>query len=134
MAHIVQFPDAESEAISLLIKNTSNAPVSTVIPQSHSISDSRIRVSRTGGVVRDRVTDSALVLVECFASTTVKAQMLAADARAIMLQAGQLSKNIRHSKEAGGISYLPDPSSGQPKYQFLIQMDLKGKTLEIGSK
>lgn len=132
MTVVVTFPDAEETAINLLKEQLGDIPVSTVVPQAHTVTDARIRVSRTGGVISNKVTDGALILVECYSDTTAAASRLAAKARTVMLNAPGLTGVVRHVIEAGGLSYLPDPVTGQPKYQFLVQLDMRGETTMMG--
>src|SRR5699024_2495459 len=76
MAELVAPPDVEGMVISYLTSRLDGVHVSTIYPREDS--SLAVRVSVTGGEVTGRVVASPRVLVECWASSTVAAQQLAA--------------------------------------------------------
>lgn len=126
MTETIIFPDAETLTINLLKPRLTPTPVSTIIPATHTPQDTHIRVTRAGGARHNLTTDSALIITEIYAPTTLEAANLAARARGIMQAAAGLDARVRKVKEAGGLVFLPDPESNQPKYQFVTQLFIAG--------
>lgn len=131
MVELIGFPDAEAVAITLLKSQLSArgvaAKVATKVPTPRP--DLLVRVSRVGGVSRDIVTDSATLLIECSGLTEIAASDLASLARAIMLAAARLTPNVTRAVDGGGIVSLSDPDTNSPRYQFVVQLDLRGTTV-----
>lgn len=126
MTEIIKFPDGESFLVGLLKPRVTPVKVATRVPKGHTINDKLVRVSRTGGPSVDIITDGGTYLVEAFAATDGDAFDLCADARAVALAAARLSDRVRRVSDGGGPAYLPDPDSGQPKYQFMVQLNMRG--------
>lgn len=74
MAELVASPDVEGMVIAHL-KTALEVPVSTIFPRDGTRA---VRVSATGGAVTGRVVASSRVLIECWDTSTSKAQQLAA--------------------------------------------------------
>lgn len=129
MTEVIKFPDGEAFLVGLLKTRVAPVKVATRVPKGHTSSDKLVRVSRTGGPSVDIVTDGGTYLVETFAATDGDAYDLCAIVRAVALAAARLSDRVRRARDGGGPSYLPDPDSGQPKYQFLVQLDMRGTVL-----
>lgn len=126
MTEIIKFPDGEAFLVGLLKTRVAPVKVATRVPAGHTPSTKFVRVSRTGGPSRDIVTDGGTYLLECYAATDGDAYDLCAEVRAIVLAAARLSDRVRRAVDGGGPAFLPDPDSGQPKYQFLVQLDMRG--------
>ena len=126
MAEIIRFPDGELFLIELLKPRIAPVKVASLVPKQHTQSDKLVRVSRTGGPTKDLVTDGGTYLIECYAASVGDAYALCAEVRAVALAAARLSNKVRKATDGGGISFLPDPDSGQPKYQCLVQLDMRG--------
>lgn len=126
MAEIIKFPDGELFLVGLLKTRITPVKVATQVPATHTPSTKFVRVSRTGGPSVDLITDGGTYLVECYAATDGDAYDLCATVRAIVLAAARLSDRVRRAVDGGGPAFLPDPDSGQPKYQFLVQLDMRG--------
>lgn len=133
MVEVIAFRDVEGFAVSFLKAQFASrglvSKVGTKLPGKHSSSDAFVRVSRSGGVARDLVTDSPTVLVECFGADTVSASNLATVARALLLASARLTDTVTRATDGGGVAFLPDPDTNQPKYQFLVQLDIRGTAI-----
>lgn len=128
MTEIIAFPDAESFAVAFLKGRAerSGRDVGTKAPKTGT---RYTRVSRSGGVSRDLVTDSATILVECFADDGVTAADDAKIDRALLMASARLSKDVTRVTDVGGVVFLPDPDTNKPRYQFVVQLDLRGAAL-----
>lgn len=131
MTEVISFPDGEAFLVSFLKGRVAPVKVGTKLPASHTVSDSFVRVSRTGGPSVDIVTDGGTYLIEGFAATTGAASALTGRSRSYVLAAARLSGLVRRVVDGGGLAYMPDPDSGQPKYQCLVQLDMRGQTLSV---
>lgn len=131
MVEVIAFRDAEAFTRSFLKAQLSargdTVAVGTKIPATRP--DRFIRLSRVGGGARDLVTDSPRILVECFALDTVAASDLAKVARALLLAAARLSDGVTKATDGGDVAFLPDPDTNQPRYQFVVQLDLRGTAI-----
>lgn len=128
MAEIISFPDPESWVVAFLKGRPERGgrKVGTKAPKTGT---RYTRVSRSGGVTKNLVTDSPTILVECFADDTVTASGDARIDRALLLAAARLSDDVTKVTDVGGPSFLPDPDSGLPRYQFVVQLDMRGTAL-----
>ena len=128
---VIAFSDAEAFTVKFLKSEFSKrgvvAAAGTKVPSS--IPNGFVRVSRVGGGQRDLVTDSPRMLCECFATSTVAASDLAKVTRALMLASARLSSKVTRAVDGGGVSFLPDPSTNNPRYQFLVQLDIRGSAI-----
>lgn len=129
MTEVIRFPDGEAFLVGLLKPRIAPVKVATRVPASHKPTDKFVRVSRTGGASRDLVTDGGVYLIECYAASDGDAYDLCSSVRAVALAAARLSELIRKATDGGGPAYLPDPDSGQPKYQCLVQLDMRGTAI-----
>ncbi len=131
----VAFPDVEAIVVAHLKQELTargdTAAVSTGIPASRP--PRLVRVGRTGGAQRDAVTDMPQVLIECWDTRTNTASGLARLVRSL-IQALPVNATyggqVRHVSEFGGLTFYPDPLSGSPRYQFAVQLNIRGNALE----
>lgn len=127
MSEIIVAPDAEAKAVAFLKAQFTAAgdaaKVGTKFPSSGSTRF--VRLSRAGGSSRDIAYDSPRLLFECFSDTTVRAERLCALTRGIVLAWARLSDDVTRVRDAGEMAYVPDPDSGQDRYQFAVQVDVK---------
>lgn len=131
MPEVIAFPDVEKFTVAFLkaqfTDRSIDVKVGTKVPKT--MPDQFVRVSRTGGTSKNLVTDGATVLVECFGHDTVAPSDTARVARALLLAAGRLTDDVTRAVDGGGIAFNPDPDTNLPRYQFLVQLDMKGFAL-----
>ncbi|MEQ6899009.1 hypothetical protein [Microbacterium sp. KR10-403] len=75
------------------------------------------------------MTDSPMILVECFADDGGTAADDAKIDRALLMAAARLSDDVTRVTDVGGPSFLPDPDTNLPRYQFTVQLDMRGTAL-----
>lgn len=126
MAEVIIAPDAEGRAVAFLKAQFTaigdTAKVGTKFPASGS---SRfVRVVRVGGV-SDLAYDHPRLVFICSGDSTVSAERLCALTRGLILAWARLSDDVTRVQDAGDMAYLPDPDSGQDRYQFAAQVDMK---------
>lgn len=127
MTEIVVFPDVEGILVRAL-PSLLGVPVSTRVPPKRPASF--VRVRRVGGTKPNRVTDAALVVVECWAATEPEAERLAARANAYVFALAQTEHDgdyVRRVREVAGPQAFPDPITESPRYQFTVQIDTRGE-------
>jgi hypothetical protein len=123
---MILFPDIEGVLVTHL-KPLVGVSVSTRVPDPRPASFVRLR--RVGGTRRDLVTDSALIVVECWAADSVAARDLGARTLAHVHEMPDVEvsgASIRRVVEVGGLQSFPDPVTDSPRYQFTVQIDTKG--------
>jgi hypothetical protein len=118
-------PNAELVAKALL-SDALSIPVYQTPPRTPP--ERYIRVARAGGVMRNRVTDAATMVISCYATDPADAADLANQARAALVAgrghraAGVL---VRGWVEMGGPAYYPDPDrNDRVRYQFTGELRL----------
>lgn len=126
MVEVIVAPDAEGRAVAFLKAQFASvgdsAGVGTKFPASGS---SRfVRVMRAGGVSGLAYDRPRLVFI-CSEASTVKAERLSALTRGFVLAWARLSDDVTRVQDAGDMAYVPDPDSGQDRYQFAVQADMK---------
>lgn len=128
MAEVIAFPDPEKWVVTFLKSRTerSGRTAATKVPKT---GDRYTRISRVGGAARDLVTDSPMILVECFAADGVTAADDAKIDRALLMASARLSDDVTRVIDVGGPSFLPDPDTNLPRYQFTVQLDMRGTAL-----
>ncbi|PVE94993.1 hypothetical protein [Microbacterium sp. TPD7012] len=126
MAEVIIAPDAEGRAVAYLKARFTalgdSAKVGTKFPATGS---SRfVRVVRAGGVSELAYDHPRLVFI-CSGSSSVTAERLCSLTRALVLAWARLSDDVTRVQDAGDMAYVPDPDSGQDRYQFAVQVDMK---------
>lgn len=130
MTEIVAFPLAEAVVVTYLSFTLPDAWVATKVPNPRW--PLMVRVGRAGGTRRDLVTDRPMITVECWGETPVDAADLARLARAhVWAMPGQMIAGVwvRRCVEVSGPQSYPDPETTLPRYQFTVQLDLRGEVL-----
>lgn len=85
-----------------------------------------VQVSRVGGVAR-LVTESPMVQFIVWGGTWSSAFSLAARVRRIVHSVTVLEgQPIYRIREVGGLSRSPDPVDGSPRYQFTVEVQIRG--------
>lgn len=128
---VVVHQDAEARAVTYLRARLPGmgvtATVATRVPSQRP--PLMVRVSRTGGPARDVVTDQPQLTVECWGTDSVQAGNLARFCRALMHawpRDDQHGRDVGRVSEVGGLAAFPDPLSDQPRYQFTVQVAMRG--------
>lgn len=124
---VIAFPDVEAFAVTYLRSKITGATVATRVPTT--MPAQMVRVSRAGGAARDLVTDSALLLVECWAESSVAASELARLCRAHLLAAARASNLVTKVVDVSGTVSLPDPATNNPRYQFTVELHMRGSAI-----
>lgn len=117
-------PDAEMAAVALL-REKLDVPVFITPPREVPVT--YIRIVRLGGIMRNIVTDSALIGVNCYSQERHVAARLANDARAILTGSqGTVSDGagIRFWREVSGPVNFPQPDVDRVRYQFTGELRL----------
>lgn len=131
MVEVIVARDAEGAAVAFLKAQFAtvgdSAGVGTKFPAKGS--QRFVRVSRAGGVSRDIAYDSPRLVFECYGSSSVTAERLCALTRGFILAWSRLSDDVTRVQDAGDMAYMPDPDSGQDRYQFAVQADMKMSAL-----
>lgn len=127
MVEVIAFADVEAFAVSYLRSKIAGATVATRVPTT--MPDQMVRVSRIGGAARDLITDASLVLVECWGTSTVSASELARQCRAHLLASARVTDSVTKAVDTSGVAFLPDPGTNSPRYQFTVELHLRGSTI-----
>lgn len=127
MVEVIVARDAEGAAVAFLKAQFASvgdsAKAGTKFPPGGS--QRFVRVVRAGGVSRDIAYDSPRLVFECYGSSSVTAERLCALTRGFILAWARLSDDVTRVQDAGDMAYVPDPDSGQDRYQFAVQVDMK---------
>lgn len=127
MVEVIVARDAEGAAVSFLKAQFTAlgdaAKVGTKFPAAGS--QRFVRVVRAGGVTKDIAYDSPRLVFECSGSSSVNAERLCALTRGLVLAWARLSDVVTRVQDAGDMAYVPDPDTGQDRYQFAVQVDMK---------
>lgn len=117
-------PDAEMAAVALL-REKLGVPAFITPPREAPVT--YIRIVRLGGTMRNIVTDSALIGVNCYSQERNIAARLANDARTI-LQGSQGTVHggagIRFWREVSGPVNFPQPDVDRVRYQVTGELRL----------
>lgn len=127
---IVRFPDAVALVCDYLRTALSGPPVGSRVPDP--MPRVFVRVERIGGL-RGLVTDRPRIDVEAWADTEAGAADLCEDARMYLLAMSGKRGEATVSKvsEVSGPMWLPDASTGRPKYAFAVEFTMRG-TQHVG--
>lgn len=122
---VVKFPDAVFVVVEYLRAALSGPPVGSRVPDP--MPPEFVRVQRIGGL-RGPITDRPRIDVEAWAETESRAWELSEDARAyVMAMAGKRGETtVSHVSEVSGPMWLPDASTGRPKYAFAVEFTTRG--------
>lgn len=126
MTEVIVAPDAEGRAVAFLkaqfAARGDSAKVGTKFPAKGS--QRFVRVTRAGGV-SDLAYDRPRLVFICSGSSSVDAERLCALTRAFVFAWARLSDEVTKVEDAGDMAYVPDPDSGQDRYQFAAQPSMK---------
>lgn len=130
----VAFTDVEALAVAYLRAQLSargdTAKVATEVPSPRPTR--LVKVTRNGGVATWPVTDTALLVAQCWDTDTIGASTLARLVRALLwaLPADAThGADVRRVDEVGGLAFFPDPNTDLPRYQLSVEINIRGSTL-----
>ena len=134
MAEVVVFTDAEALTVAYLRAQLTargdTARVATEVPNPRPTR--LVKVTRTGGPAVYPATDTPTITVQCWDDDTVDASGLCRLTRALLwaLPADAThGADIRKVVEVGGPAFFPDPATDLPRYQFSVQLNVRGAAL-----
>ena len=130
MAEVIVSPDVEALVVAFLKSEYAARDIlAQVGTKVRSGWTAYTRVSRIGGGMRDIAYDSPRMLFECYADDTVTASDLARVTRALILAWSRIADTVTRVQDGGDTSFLPDPDTNKPRYQFVAQLDVKGSAI-----
>lgn len=132
MSEAVGFPDVEAALVPYLTGRLTArqlpARVATKIPGQRPTR--LVKVTRTGGVRRNLVTDAPTVMFECWDVDDVAAAELGRVVRAeVQALADDAITGVAYRSEVGGLANWPDPDSENARYVFTVELLVRGSTL-----
>lgn len=116
------FPDVEALLVAWL-KPRVGVPVSVRVPSDRPASF--VRVTRVGGPKKTVVSDHPMVSVQCWAASGAAAAALGAKVRALVDAVVEMP-GVYGVLETGGLMNYPDPDSKSDRYQFTVQLHIRG--------
>lgn len=122
---VVVFPDAVFVVIQYLRAALGDTPVYSRVPESRPAQF--VRVERLGGLRSSLVTDRPRIDVECWADSEEAAEALMSRSRAhVLAMAGKRGETtVYNVAEVSGPMWLPDSTSGQPRYSFAVEFSTR---------
>lgn len=131
MTQVILFPDAPELVIGYLTDElaTRSEAASAFKDVPHPRPDTFVTVRLGGGVRHTIVSDSPILIVECWAPTAEDAHDLAQLCRALInALPGTTHDGVAFYRvdELGGPIDLPDPLSDVPRFTFSAQVHLRG--------
>ena len=135
LVEVIAFPDAEAVVVAFLKAELTargeSAKVGTKVPANRPAR--MVKVTRTGGLRRNLMTDSPQLTFECWAATDADAAGLAGLVRAVVGAASSLplplGAQCSRVQEVGGPVSFPDPDTALPRYHFTMSLELRGQIL-----
>jgi len=125
---VIAFPDAEALAIAWLTgKLGAGVTIATKVPATRPAKF--VKVTRTGGVQRDLISDDAQLTFECWAASEIDASAICRLVRAhLKAVEGETVGGVfaRKVTEIGGPANFPDPESASPRYQYTASVACRG--------
>lgn len=127
---VVVFPDAALVTVTYLRSVMPGVLVYTRIPADRPAEF--IRVERLGGMRRSLITDRPRMDIHCWSTSEEAAEGLMARTRALTLaMAGaRAGTTVYDVAEVTGPQWLPDNTSGQPRYAFAVEFSTRGTEME----
>lgn len=121
---MMEFVSVE-QMVRVFLRTVVTQPVEILIPRERP--DAFVRVFRTGGVARDRITDMSQITVQAWAADRYDAERMASACRTALLSSSAVLPLVRRVEETGGLHYNPDPSTSTPRYQFTVTLTVRAK-------
>ena len=132
MAEILQAPDIEGMVVQFLNAQFALRGDTARAATRYVERPRTVRVGRIGGPRKNLVVDAPMVLVECWADDSVGASELATLTRSLvwsMPQRNFSTATVYRVFETGGLQSFPDPSTNQPRYQFIATIECRIKPI-----
>lgn len=126
---VIRVPNVELLAVQYLKSALSvlghTVTVATNVPAARP--DKLVKVTATGGVLRDIVISEAQLAIECWAASPVLAGDLARDAQAILNDwtGHKAGNSFIYDCQARMPASFPDPDTRTPRYIFTVQVLLR---------
>lgn len=132
MVQAAAFPDVEALLVPYLTGRLTArgraARVATKIPNPRPAR--LVKVTRTGGVRRNVVTDAPTVMVECWDVDDVAAADLARIVRAeVHALADDAVPGVAYRSDVGGLANWPDHDSENSRYTFTVELLVRGSVI-----
>jgi hypothetical protein len=127
---LIAFEDAEAVAVQHLLTVLTDVHVSTDVPSTRP--SQFVTVERAGGVRRNLISDSAVLIIQAWADNKPDAYDLVKLVRAhVHAMPGAFVDGVwvYRVDEIAGPGYVPDPDTNTPRYQFTVQLHLRGTQL-----
>lgn len=127
---LVVFPDAVLVVIDFLRSRLPGVPLFSLMPEARPAEF--IRVERIGGQRRSLILDRPRVDIHVWSDSAENAEALMSRARAHSLaMAGKRgTTTVYDVAEVGGPQWIPDDTSGQPRYAFALEFSTRGTEME----
>lgn len=120
---VYEFVNVEAGLISVV---TSQVRVAAGVDIAKPRPDEYVQVSRVGGTA-GAVSDSPMVQVIVWGASWRAAHDLAALVKRRMHSVRSIADvPVYRVREVGGLSRSPDPVDGSPRYQFTVELNLRG--------
>lgn len=130
MAEVLVTPDVEAVYQSYLRTSLAargwTAKVASVVPATRP--EFMVKVTLTGGSVRNQISHEVQLTVECWAADSLKASELArlCHALTIAMQGAVFSGVwVRAARPVSNPASFPDPDTSTPRYQFTTRLDVR---------
>lgn len=118
-----EFINVEAALIGVMVQRV-RVTASVDIPNPRP--DEFVQVSRVGGTAGE-ATDRPMVQFIVWGASWRAAHDLAALARRHIMSLRRLGEApVYRVREVGGLSRSPDPTSGSPRYQFTVELNMRG--------
>lgn len=91
-----------------------------------------VKINRTGGTRRDKVTDRSQFTVQVEADDEIVASDVADLCYALMLYAEESTVGgiwVRKVEDVSGPKDFPDPDTNKPRYQFTVRWHTRGQSV-----
>lgn len=107
------------------LKSVQAAPVHTTAPKT--LPPRFVQLTGVGGGT-GTVSDRPMVTFLCWAESRAQAARFANEVRALMFGCRSLGGlPVYRVRQIGGPVYMPDPETGRDRYQFTLELNVRGR-------